>query len=139
MGVRKLFDHTADGDNHLSSFEIGLWNLTYDCLIRFSCPVIFRVTGPNAPRRIDQVIEFFVPMRNARCADVVEFLRGELKHETMPPQVVGNEYHWGRFVHVREFDGLYGYTDHATSQEMAQIFMADIMERLAAKKDEKKQ
>ena len=132
MGIRELFDVTADGDNHVSGFELRLWSLTYECLLRYGCPVIFRVIGPNAPRRIDKTIEFKVPVDHPACESVIEFLREELKGDLRAPtgDPAGEDWFWGCFVTVRRFSGLKGYLDRETAGEMAEAAMESFMRSL---------
>ena len=124
---------TADGDDHVSSFELNLWNLTYECLLRYGCPVIFRVTGPNAPLRINQTIEFKVPVDHPACEAVIEFLREELKGELRAPtgDPAGDDWFWGCFVIVRRFSGLSGYLDRESTEAMAEAVMESFMRLLS--------
>jgi hypothetical protein len=139
MGVHRITENY--GDDLLSSFERRLWDLTYYCLMKFSCPVMFNVYGPNAPLHIDQKITFFVPSDNPECEKVRAFLEDELKDEVRSSQLIESggpcgdehsEWFWGSTVDIREYSGPNFYLENLYSkpmiEEMTKKFLAQIDE-----------
>lgn len=122
MGVHKCADR-LDGDNFLSPFEQKLWSLTYACLYRFGCPVLFNVFGPNCPNKIDQTITFFVPSNNINSHLVLDYLHQELDGEIRPSQTIqgpnGEEYMFGTNVQIMEFSGTQFYLESDVIERMA--------------------
>jgi hypothetical protein len=155
MGVHKLCPEEACGDNFLSGFERHLWDLNWYCMIKFGCPTMFQVTGPIAPKRIDQHIKFFVPLDHPRCHEVKEFLAHELEKEARPSELkrfpvpesaqavdsqveqaedgtwYTEEYFWGCTVEILEYTGPNFYLERSISDPMVQKACADFMARLA--------
>lgn len=126
--------HTADGDNQLSSSDRQLWSLTYECLLRFQCPVMFKVHGPDARLRIDRHIQFFVPTEHPLAHKVVAFLQTELEDETRASTMIGDNWVFGTTVTISECRGVVAYTDKPTRdrihREMAENILADLMTRV---------
>lgn len=123
-----------NGDDHLSPFELGLWELTYHCLLKFGCPVMFHSWGPNAPARIDQKICFFVPEGHPMAMQVVEFLQEELDHNIRKGEEVpewDNEYMFGCNVEVKLFRGFIGHLERHQVEGMAENFMKHLMDKIS--------
>lgn len=145
MGVHKVTD--TYGDNQLSSFERRLWDLTYYCLLKYGCPVMFNVYGPNAPRRIDQHIYFFVPLGD-KFEEVVAFLLDELKDEIRDGEVIEvkadplvtihppihEEYMWGTKVDVLPCSGPEFYLENSISRPMIAEAARNFMKYLEDKR-----
>lgn len=125
------------GDGRLSAFDRQIWNLTYECLRRFGCPVIFRINGPDVRFEIDRLICFFVPHDHPQARDVMLFLRNELKDHlrSAARQAFGGEvtYLPGTYVEVHTFSGLEGYLDREIVDQMAEDFTQQLLARLKNK------
>jgi hypothetical protein len=93
----------ASGDGMLSAMDRKLWSLAYGCAVKFACPAIFKVEGPDARLGLDRHIRFFVPRGRPRAAEAAAWLREELKSELRAPAEAGLGRHWGCFVSVHEF------------------------------------
>lgn len=153
MGVHKLCPEEACGDNMLSSFERRLWDLNWYCMIKFGCPTMFQVTGPIAPRGIDQTIKFFVPYDHPLGHEVKEFLAHELEKEVRvgewtefpvegvvyegPNEIevketgeIRREYWWGCTVEILEYSGPNFYLERSISDPMIAKACEDFMKRL---------
>ena len=134
MGVHKVCD-PINGDNHLSPFEIRLWDLTYSCLYKYGCPVIFNVYGPNVPHKLDQHITFFVSRANPMCAETVAYLHEELDDEVMASSEEHGEWRYGKKVSILEFEGTHHYSTVSEIQDMTHRIMGDFMARINSKKN----
>lgn len=130
-----MIDPAQDnGDSRLTINDRKLWSLTYECLRRFSCPVIFKESGPDVPNRVNRLIEFFVPRDHGRRDAVVAFLRDELKSELRTPtEDVDFGWQFGCFVHVRMFSGVSGFMEREDAEAMAEAFSNDLMDGLKRK------
>lgn len=134
MGMSRLFDHDAAGDDRLCSFEVNLWKLTYHCLLKFGCPVLFHVWGPNVPQKVSQHINFFVPTTHPKCHEVVEFLKEELRDEVREetPQTETQEWWYGVRVTVSEYSGQGSepYLEREYQRELSEQFVDEIRRML---------
>lgn len=125
-----MVEHNLNGDDHLSSFTRQLWMLTYSCLYKFGCPVIFKTLGPDAPRKFGQYIQFFVPTYHPQCEEVVEYLKKELAHEERPDQEEKGEFWYGTHITIHEYSGLDLYMEHEESMKLAKAFAEDFMRKI---------
>jgi hypothetical protein len=143
MGIHKVTEE-ANGDHLISSFERRLWDLAYYCLLKFECPVMFNVFGPNAPLRVDQNITFFVPYDHPKCEDIRKFILDELADEVRPGKevdfdipVVHTEYWYGCSVTIAEYSGPNFYLENCYSKPMIKEMAAKFMKYLDEKVKEK--
>lgn len=136
MGVHKCADH-ANGDDHLAPFERRLWSLTYSCLYKFGCPVIFQTFGPNAPKKIDLRITFFVPFANENSHLVIDYLHQELDDEVREGQTLDcgdhEEYLYGTSVSIVEFSGTDFYLERHEVAVMTHSLVKSFMQKLDKK------
>ena len=116
-----------DGNSCISPFENRLWSFTYDVLLRFQCPIQFKVSGPNAPLRINQVIQFFVPKGRE---DVVEYIRQEWEHEVRIDKEVNGEWWWGTNILIYYFYGFEPYLQHVEATKLAHAALLYLKEKL---------
>lgn len=135
MGVHKVAPRETikaalDGDDHISSFEHGLWALTYHCLLKFGCPVMFHTYGPCASHKLDRIITFFVPESHECMPQVVEFLHEELAHHELSSTKEDGEWFWGTRVEVKLFDGFFTHMERHVLQEQTEKMMARMSEHL---------
>lgn len=144
MGMNRLRNLTGNtsvefsdsGDGHLCPFELRLWQLTYSCLTKFGCPVIFNTMGPDATRRIGVTIRFFVPRSHPDCDAVMAYLGEELKSEVRPDTTTiahGEElWFWGTSVDIESYNGAGSsfYTDEATSKELAKKWYGELLRKV---------
>jgi hypothetical protein len=133
MGVFKCADR-MNGDDSLSPFERKLWALTYSCLYKFGCPVMFNVFGPMAQHKIDRTITFFVPTFCESSHLVIDYLRHELESEARDGQKVGEEYWPGTKVEIVEFSGTDFYLERDVVETMAQQAMKAFMDKVKERK-----
>ena len=84
-----------NGDDYLNSFDRRLWDFVYTVLIKFQCPIQFKVTGPNAPLHLDQFIQFFVPEGRK---DVVDYVIQEWSHELRENSEKDDYWFWGTYI-----------------------------------------
>ena len=117
MGVFRVTDR-PNGDRQISPFELQLWSLTYSCLYKFGCPVMFNVYGPNVPGKIGQSIKFFVPRQHPKSEEVIAYLEKELQYEITDERHVGNMYYPSSTVEVMEFSGILPYVEVEQIKEM---------------------
>ena len=125
-----MMKYTKNGDDMLSSFTRRLWTLAYSCLLKFECPVIFNVSGPDVPRRFSQYIRFFVPAQHPQCYEVIAYLKKELKDDERPEKDNNDEFWFGTYIDVLEYSGLEPYLEqeecHKLAENMAKSFMQQI-------------
>ena len=69
------------GDNHLSGFDHKIWSFTYNVLLKYNCPIMFREYKPDCHKKLDHVIMFFIPHDHERCQDVIKYIQHEWKNE----------------------------------------------------------
>lgn len=125
---------TDTGDDLISPNTTHLWNLVYDVLSRFQCPVMFKEFGPDCPREIDLYLSFFVPKNHPRCEEVIEFLKQELLPMERPGQKIstnnGPEYYFGVVCSIHRYSGPDIYIDQLTSQAMAHHYQLYLQEKI---------
>ena len=116
---RPVIEIDDTGDSKLCAYELKLWSLFYDVLERFYCPIVFSSYGPDCTRKMNQIIDIFVPKSHDKCAEACEFIREELKDEIRLPEIdeQGNWF-WGTEVHVHTFSGVIPYV---TREDMRPI------------------
>ena len=153
MGVFKCTE--SQGDNLISSFERRLWDLTYYCLLKYGCPVMFSVFGPNAPKRIDQHIRFFVSSEHLRKEEVKNFLKRELAVEVRASTIIKipsteatqlnsetvifqkseerEEYLWGCEVDILEYSGPNMYVENEYMRPMIKEMTDNFISSLSKK------
>ena len=123
----------GNGDSMLSPFQRRLWALTYSCLYKFGCPVMFEVERLNVPDRQTQVIVFFVPRTHLRLTEVTQYIFDELADEIKSERQVGDTTIPGSSVHVMEFTGIDFYHTASEIEEMTHNIMNDLLDRLKPK------
>lgn len=103
-----------------------LWALTYACIERFHCRVIFKHSVPNVPNKVNCRIEFFVPSEHPSASEVVQFLMAEMEHEAHPPSNGKDGWFWATDVYVREYSGLRAYVDHAEIRALTMRVLSEM-------------
>ena len=129
----------TNGDDYISSFESRLWSFTYMVLMKFHCPIQFRVAGPDVPRHLDQHIQFFVPYGRD---DVAEYIKQEWEHEVRihdNHEVPNQDWWYSTYVNIYHYDGVNFYTEYADvkkmSENMMMYFTAKVKDKNADIKD----
>ncbi len=141
----------AKGENLIAPFDRKLWDLTYACLYKYGCPVMFKVSGPNVQINLDRTITFFIPRDNQYKDEVLNYLKEELKSEVREPTIIDVsdgmsslvsehtktsrlvDWYPGTKVEFAEFDGNGYYVEQEHIELMAKRFMADLEKRLHKK------
>jgi hypothetical protein len=134
------------GDDHLSSYELMLWQLHQDVILRFQCYAIMRYRRTNFSTRSDALIEFFVPADHSHALEVVQHLNRELEHLIQSPECIklpdGREEHYpGTQVSVRvhDFSGIQPHIPYRMVKKLTQdavsTMMANIKRNVKDKKD----
>ncbi len=121
----------GNGDRMLSAYQRKLWALTYSCLLKFNCPVMFEEDKLSVANRKESTIVFFVPRTHDLAKEVIEYILDELADEQRASSVIGETTFPGCSVHVVEFNGIDFYHTAAEIQEMADGLMRDLMSRLS--------
>lgn len=111
-----------NGDACLSPLETKLWDLTYHCILKLKCRVMFRIFGPDVRNRIDLHIRFFVDRNNPNKEAVKLFLKGELEVEVRNGKAIKlnisqdeETYVFGCIVDILEYSGPSEYTEFTTN------------------------
>lgn len=131
MGIFKVSDVPANGDDHISAHERTLWSLVYSCLWKYGCPVIFHQYGPHAQHRMDRQLTFFVPRDNPQCEAVKEYLAHELADQVYPgEQITETEYVPGAKLEILEFEGIDFYLERDKIEEMSIRAVAALMAKI---------
>lgn len=132
---------TDNGDDYISSNFRHMWELAYHCLLVFQCPVIFNISGPDVPRRMNMNIHFFVPRDHRYCEEVIKYLEQELIDEVRDPDIIKigkeEEWFWGVNVVISRFSGIDGYMDRETVKRLAEWGLKYLKEKFEKMKDAK--
>lgn len=119
-----------NGDMLISGMQRKLWALTYDCLHKFGCPVMFDLVKWDVSKGREQVIMFFVPRQHLRLQEVKEYIFDELADHNMPTSNVGDTKIPASSVHVLEFSGIDFYHTAAEIGVMIESLKSDFINRL---------
>jgi hypothetical protein len=122
--------YAENGDSRLSSFTRRLWMLTYSCLYKYECPVIFTVFGPDAPRKTNQYITFFVPALHPNASQVIQYLKEELQDDQHPEQIHNGEFWPGTNIEVLEYSGVEPYLERQECRKLAENMAKSFMEHV---------
>lgn len=135
------------GDDCLSSYELQLWQLHQDVILRFQCYTIMRYRRVNYSTGSDAVIEFFVPADHSHALEAVQHLRTELDHLIRQPERIQfedgrEEYYPGTQVQVlvHDFSGIQPHIPYKMVKKMADDTVSALITQLKrgtkkAKKD----
>lgn len=107
-----------DGDMLISTLQRRLWALTFECLSKFECPVMFDFTKRSIPNSTEQTIVFFVPRRHQRMQEIKQYLFDELAAEQSTGSDIAGTWIPGASVHVLEFSGIDFYMTAAEVDKM---------------------
>lgn len=121
-----------DGNDYISGFDNRLWNFTYTVLMKFQCPIMFKVLGPDAPRKVHQFINFFVPKGRQ---DVADYIIQEWQHEVRveSAKFEGVDWFWNTYVNIYFYDGIEPHMEHADVVKMSQNAMLYLYAKLEGK------
>jgi hypothetical protein len=138
------------GDGELSGFELRLWSLVNEVLLRWHTLVIFKWDRINVPAYKREMIAFYVPGDATYRDEIMAFLRTELRHEVRadhhaegdakPGDLKGphpgteTEIH----VEVEPFSGLTPYMTHEQGEKMAREFLSNFLQRAKREGKERK-
>jgi hypothetical protein len=133
-----IIEINKKGDDRISGFHRNLWNLTYHILLKYKVPVIFTVFGPNAPAKVDQYIDFFVP-NNCDCAEEVAlFIYDELKHHIRDGVDEQSGYMWGTHLSISLFSGIEPHLERPDVDRIVQYGVAYFNRKIAEWKEQEK-
>lgn len=121
-----------DGDLSLSSFHHRLWSLHQRVMLQFNCYTIFTIQDMHVPKRIDQVIKWFVPADHPMSYEVVRFLEQELEDEKQEPVAVAGTDFPASVVMVRvmPFTGLQPYLEVDGAKKIAKQCLQEFLQNL---------
>lgn len=118
----------SDGNGYISPFDQRLWNFTYNVLMKFGCPIQFKVDGPDVRYKMNQQILFFVPVGRV---DVAQYIVQEWTDESVACTTLETgDWIWGVDIHVVYFDGPDVYMEQDMLQSMAQNMMLYLQAKL---------
>jgi len=123
---------TDKGDDCISGHTRSMWNLVYEVLIKFECPIVFKEFGPNAPQRVDYFLTFFVPKDHPRCQEVVDYLQQELADEEREGRYDEKleAYMWGTIVTIHTYSGIDTHLDRASCKRLAEYGVQYLNEKM---------
>jgi len=130
-----------DGDLSLSSFHHRLWSLHQRVVLQFNCYTVFTVQEMHVPKRIDQVIRWFVPADHPLRYEVIKFLEHELEDEKREPVTVAGTDIPRSVVMVMAmpFTGLQPYLERDEAKKLAKQCFQEFLQNIKKhKKDEDK-
>lgn len=92
----------ANGDKFLSDYDKKMWNFTHNVMIKFGCPIQFKVFEPDVTNQLDKIVQFFVPKgRN----DVTDHISQEFENQITESKMINGEWMWGVDVRIFELSG----------------------------------
>lgn len=124
------------GEDHISPNSRRMWELVYNILLTYGCPVIYRVRDMNARLKIDFYHEFFVPRNHPNKDDIVQYIIKELKMNLREGETaIDGSYLWGEKLNIYEFDGIDPYVDSETVSQMAEKYVEYLRNKLIEMKE----
>ena len=129
------------GDDHLSSYDIGLWQLVQHVLQTWGTFVIFTNQHIHVPNQTRGWINFFVPIDSPHRDEIVVFLETELESykrdgvELPDVTIPGTDIH----VTVLPFSGIDPYMTAAQSKKIVEEFMTTFLAKHKRQKTEDQQ
>jgi hypothetical protein len=130
-----------EGDNHISSFDLRLWQLVQHVLFKWHTLVIFKWDMYDVPKGKMGFLRFFVPGNSTYAYEIVEFLKHETETIKMEPCDMGfDTRHPGVEVEVSTsvdlFKGLRWYLERDEVEKIAGEAMKTLTQMLKKRQDE---
>lgn len=126
---------TNKGNDYLSGVDQRMWSLVYYILICFKCPIMFKVSGPDVPRKLNQIIQLFVPQDHEKCDEIINYLKQEMDFEERDSEDTKVGWLWGVSVYIHKFNGIETYLDQETCKRLSEYALRYLTDKFKKREE----
>jgi len=125
-----------NGDEHISSFEMGLWHIHQDIIFRWGVYTLFRWSRPDCRpgTQMPGLVFWMIPRHCDSALEIYNWLEAELKDHKEDPITLKEFDHTypgqGVVIHICEFAGVGPYVPLEQRKQMAEQMTKSFMKLL---------